>query len=71
MRAFANNALKLSDIEIDMFPFFFQMKKDMKSKEKKKKHVHHHDTDHQDADDMIHCEEDLTVLKLEFFLVMT
>ena len=57
------------------------MKKDMKSKDgKKKKHSHGHshghghgrpdnETESIDVDEMIHCEEDLTVLKLEFILV--
>ena len=53
------------------------MKKDMKTKDgkKKKKHSHGHshghynDTDSLDVDEMVHCEEDLTVLKLEFILV--
>ena len=57
------------------------MKKDMKNKEgKKKKHSHGHshghtrvkpenETESIAVDEMIHCEEDLTVLKLEFILV--
>ena len=52
------------------------MKKDMKTKEgKKKKNTHGHSRGHNaetepvDVDDMVHCEEDLTVLKLEFILV--
>ena len=53
------------------------MKKDMKTKDGKKKkkhshghsHGHHNDTDSLDVDEMVHCEEDLTVLKLEFILV--
>ena len=55
------------------------MKKDMKTKDgkKKKKHSHghsqghHNDTDSLDVNEMVHCEEDLTVLKLEFILVRT
>ncbi len=55
------------------------MKKDMKNKDgKKKKHAHAHthenarseqEADAPDAHDMVHCEDDLTVLKLEFILV--
>jgi len=58
----------------NVFPFHFgdisQMRKDIGTKEKKggKKHKDV-DAESIDVDEMLHCDEDLTVLKLEFILV--